>query len=183
MAEGQTLTVRGGLENPKLNIGDYTGMENVGGTFPIGEVFTEGKDFAQMNGSAMIYAFAGGDFCVNMHEPFRIDIEGGIVTGWADNAPKGFTDIVEAIRLYERPLIREIGFGLNRAITKERYLQDITAFERILGLHLSMGEKHSVYKKEGIPTHKTKFHVDLFPVVDEVTADGTTVFKNGTYIV
>jgi aminopeptidase len=120
---------------------------------------------------------------VNMHEPFRIDITNGIVTGWDENAPEGFVKIVEAIRLYERPLIREIGFGLNRAITKDRYLQDITAFERILGMHLSMGEKHSVYKKEGIPTHKTKFHVDLFPVVEHVTADGTTIFKDGAYIV
>ncbi len=182
-AMGKELVVTGGLESPKLNIGDYAGMENVGGTFPIGEVFTEGKDFTRMNGSVMIYAFAGGDFCVNMHEPFRIDIKDGIVISWAEDAPKGFTDIVEAIRLYERPLIREIGFGLNRAITKERYLQDITAFERIYGMHLSMGEKHSVYKKEGIPTSKTKFHVDLFPVVEYVTADGAFVYDQGRYVV
>jgi aminopeptidase len=177
------LTFEGGLESPKLNIGDYTGMENRGGTFPIGEVFTEGKDFSRVSGSAMIYAFAGGDFCVRMHEPFRIDIEAGVVTGWSENAPKGFVEIVEAIRLYERPLIREVGFGLNRAITKERPLEDITAFERILGLHLSMGEKHSVYKKEGIPTHKTKFHVDLFPVVSKVHADDRVVFADGVYLV
>jgi len=182
-AMGHDLVVTGGLESPKLNIGDYSGMEHVGGTFPIGEVFTEGKDFARMNGSVMIYAFAGGDFCVNMHQPFRIDITNGIVVGWAEDAPKGFTDIVEAIRLYERPLIREIGFGLNRAITKERYLQDITAFERIYGMHLSMGEKHSVFKKEGIATSKTKFHVDLFPVVERVTGDGETLFENGVYVV
>ncbi len=182
-AMGQELVVTGGLESPKLNIGDYAGMENVGGTFPIGEVFTEGKDFSRMNGSVMIYAFAGGDFCVNMHEPFRIDIREGIVVGWDKDAPKGFTDIVEAIRLYERPLIREIGFGLNRAITKERYLQDITAFERIYGMHLSMGEKHSVFKKEGITTSKTKFHVDLFPLVEQVTSDGVVLFENGKYVV
>jgi aminopeptidase len=182
LAPGTALTFSGGVESPKLNIGDYRGMENIGGTFPIGEVFTEGKDFSRINGSVMIYAFAGGDFCVGMYEPFRVDITEGIVSGWGDNAPKAFIDIVAMVRSYERPLIREIGFGLNRAITKERYLEDITAFERILGLHLSMGEKHSVYKKEGIPTHKTKFHVDLFPLVEKITADGAAIFENGAYV-
>ena len=176
------LVVTGGLETPKPNLGDYAGMENIGGTFPIGEVFTESRDFSRMNGSFMIYAYAGGDFSVNMHEPFRVNVAEGVVVGWHENAPKSFVDIVEAIKLYERPLIREIGFGLNRAITRERYLQDITAFERILGMHLSMGEKHSVFKKVGITTHKTKFHVDLFPVADRVTADGEVIFEGGKYL-
>ncbi len=176
------LVVTGGLETPKPNLGDYAGMENIGGTFPIGEVFTESRDFSRMNGSFMIYAYAGGDFSVNMHDPFRVDVHEGVVVGWQEDAPKSFVDIVEAIKLYERPLIREIGFGLNRAITRERYLQDITAFERILGMHLSMGEKHSVFKKAGITTHKTKFHVDLFPVADRVTADGEVIFEGGKYL-
>ena len=87
------------------------------------------------------------------------------------------------VKEVERPLIREIGFGLNRAITKERYLEDITAFERILGMHLSFGEKHGTYKKEGIPVQKSKYHIDLFPVVDEVLADGISIFKDGKYLV
>lgn len=180
---GAILTVTGGLEPPKPNLGDYTGMENIGGTFPIGEVFTESIDFAQMNGSFMIYAFAGGDFCVDMHKPFRVEVANGIVSGWQKDAPQAFVDIVNTIKSYERPLIREIGFGLNRAITRERYLEDITAFERILGLHLSLGEKHSVYKKVGITTHKTKFHVDLFPLVERVYVDDTLLYENGAYLV
>jgi leucyl aminopeptidase (aminopeptidase T) len=176
------LTVMGGVESPKLNIGDYAGMENIGGTFPIGEVFTESKDFAQMNGTFMIYAYAGADFCINMHEPFRVEVKEGQITGIAADAPESFTKIVDLIKEYERPLIREIGFGLNRAITRERYLQDITAFERILGMHLSLGEKHSVYKKVGIPTHKTKFHVDLFPLVHRVFVDGEMIFEGGKYL-
>ncbi len=178
-----TLIVCGGVEIPKLNIGDYTGMENIGGTFPIGEVFTEGKDFSQMNGSFLVYAYAGTDFSINMHAPFRVDVEHGVVVGWEKGTPQSFVDIVELIKQYERPIIREIGFGLNRAITRERYLQDITAFERIYGMHLSLGEKHSVYKKPGTPTHKTKFHVDLFPVIDRVTTDGKVLFENGKYVV
>ena len=176
-----TLTVTGGLESPKPNLGDYTGMENIGGTFPIGEVFTESLDFTKMNGSFYVYAFAGSDFSVNMHEPFRVDVTEGVVASWGENAPKHFADIVTEIRTNERPMIREIGFGLNRAITKERYVEDVTAFERILGMHLSMGEKHSVYKKQGITTHKARYHVDLFPVVDKTTADGTVIFADGKY--
>ncbi len=182
-ALGSELTVTGGLEIPKLNIGDYTGMENIGGTFPIGELFTEAKDFAGMNGSFYVYAFANQDFSISMHEPFRVDVKEGLVVGYGDNTPSGFIEILDLIKRYERPLIREIGFGLNRAITKERYLSDITAFERIHGMHLSLGEKHSVFKKPGIKTNKSKFHVDLFPVVDSASADGQMIFTNGQYVV
>lgn len=177
------LIVEGALEAPKPNLGDYSAMENIGGTFPIGEVFTESKEFAAMNGSFMIYAFAGNDFLVNMHEPFRIDIEKGIVAGWGENTPQSFRDIVNMVKGYERPIIREVGFGLNRAITRERYLEDITAFERIHGMHLSLGEKHSVFKKSDVSTGKAKFHVDLFPLVENVQVNGETIFENGTYTV
>lgn len=180
---GAVLTVTGGLESPKPNLGDYAGMENIGGTFPIGEVFTESLDFTQMNGSLFIYAYAGGDFKTTMHTPFRVEVKNGIVESWQSDAPQSFADIIGMIKGYERPLVREIGFGLNRAITRERYLEDITAFERILGLHLSLGEKHSVYKKEGITTHKTKFHVDVFPVIDRILADDEVIFENGMYTV
>ncbi len=177
------LKVTGGVEIPKLNVGDYTGMENIGGTFPIGEIFTEGKDFAGMNGSIYIYAFANQDFSISMHDPFRLDIEQGLVVGYGDNTPQGFIDIWNLVKQYERPLMREVGFGLNRAITKERYLGDITAFERIYGMHLSFGEKHSVYKKPGIKTNKSKFHVDLFPFVTSASADGQMIFENGKYVI
>jgi aminopeptidase len=157
------------LEIPKINIGDYTGMENIGGTFPIGEVFTEAKDFSTMNGSIYIYAFANREFNISYYDPFRLDITNGIVTSYGDNTPAEFIDVLELIKTYERPLIREIGFGLNRAMTKDRPLGDITAFERILGMHMSLGEKHSVYKKPGITVHKTKFHVDLFLSLEHVS--------------
>lgn len=177
------LVVEGQLEIPKLNIGDYSGMENVGGTFPIGEVFTEAKNFESMNGSFLVYAFADTNFEISMSEVFRVDIKNGLITGFSDNAPLSFVNVVENIKTIERPLIREIGFGLNRAITKERFLGDITAFERILGIHLSLGEKHTVYKKQGIQAHKARFHVDLFLQVDQVLAGNQVVFKNGEYLV
>jgi aminopeptidase len=170
------------LEIPKINIGDYTGMDNIGGTFPIGEVFTEAKDFSTMNGSIYIYAFANREFNISYYEPFRLDITNGIVTGYGDNTPAEFIDVLDLIKSYERPLIREIGFGLNRAMTKDRPLGDITAFERILGMHMSLGEKHSVYKKPGITVHKTKFHVDLFLSLEYVNLSmnyGNAPLMNG----
>lgn len=180
---GETLTVSGALESPKLNIGDYTGMENIGGTFPIGEVFTEAKNLEDMNGSFLIYSFADKHFDVKMNTPFRVDVKAGNIVSWDQDAPSEFGEIIEMIRGDERAIVREIGFGLNRAITKERYLEDITAFERILGLHFSLGEKHGTYKKDGINVQKSKYHIDVFPVVDEVLADGVTIFKDGKYIV
>jgi aminopeptidase len=176
------LIVTGGLEDPKPNLGDYRNMKNIGGTFPIGEVFTEAKDLALVNGSLMIYAFADVNFNVSMHNPFRIDIKDGLVVGWSENTPESFTDVIAKIKTNERAIVREIGFGLNKAITRENYLNDITAFERILGIHVSLGEKHTVYKKEGITSKKTRFHVDLFLDVYSVTADGEEIFKNGEYI-
>lgn len=180
---GTELTVTGGLEVPKLNIGDYSGMENIGGTFPIGEVFTEARDLAAMNGDLHIYACADADFHTALYEPFLVHIENGIVTQWDASAPPAFSKIVADVQTNERAIIREIGFGLNRAITREHYLKDITAFERILGLHFSLGEKHTVYRKQGITPDKTRYHVDLFPVVTEVFADETCIFRNNTYLV
>ncbi len=177
------LICTGGFEIPKLNIGDYREMKNVGGTFPIGEVFTEARDLSKVNGSLLVYAYANSDYNTTMYEPFRIDIKDGIVVQWADNAPISFSEIIAQIQTNERAILREIGFGLNRAITREKYLKDITAFERILGLHFSLGEKHTVYKKQGITPDKTRYHVDIFPVVTEVYADETLIFANGKYMI
>ena len=177
------IIMTGGLEAPKLNTGDYTNLPNIGGTFPIGEVFTEGKELSNLNGSFWIYAFANSNFEIMMPDKFRVDIKNGLVSSWSDNAPQEFIDVVNQIKTLERPIIREIGFGLNRAMSKTNPLGDITAFERIVGVHLSMGEKHSVYKKNGITTHKSRFHVDLFVDTKEVTVDGTTIFRDGEYIV
>jgi len=177
------ITVTGGLEIPKLNTGDYTGMENVGGTFPIGEVFTESKILENLNGSFWVYAFADSNFEIIMPEIFEVNILNGLVESWSENAPKEFVEVIENIRKVERSIVREIGFGLNRAMLKTLPLGDITAFERIVGVHLSLGEKHSVYKKAGITTHKSRFHVDLFLQTQQVLVDGQVIFQDGAYLI
>lgn len=177
------LVIDGGFEIPKLNVGDYTDMKNIGGTFPIGEIFTEAKNLYTANGSLMVYAFADTNYLLQTFPPFRVDIRDGLIVGWSTDTPHAFVSVIETVRAYERPLIREIGFGLNRAITRNTPLHDITAFERTLGIHFSIGEKHTVYKKQGIHADKTRFHVDVFPLTTTVYADDTVLFTNNTYVV
>jgi len=171
------LVWEGGMEECKLNIGDYEGMENIGGTFPIGEVFTEAKDLERLNGDLRIYAFAAEDFIVRFHEPFRVRVHKGILTPEAD-APEEFTRLIDLIRAEERVLVRELGVGLNRAFSREHPVNDITSFERVLGLHLSLGEKHGVYKKPGLVPSKTRYHIDVFPAFERLEVDGVTVFDH-----
>ncbi len=177
------LLFTNGFESSKLNIGDYREMKNIGGTFPIGEVFTEAKELQNANGAMYIYAFAGTDYHIHMHDPFRVDIKDGLVVGWSSNTPVLFTEVIAQIQKNERAIIREIGFGLNRAITRENYVKDITAFERLVGVHFSLGEKHTVYKKQGITPDKTRFHVDVFPVIESVFADEKLIFQDDMYVV
>src|SRR5262249_28097787 len=47
---GEQLVFGSRLEPAKLNIGDYSAMHNVGGQFPIGEVFTEALELEAVNG-------------------------------------------------------------------------------------------------------------------------------------
>ncbi len=164
------LTYEGGMESTKLNVGDYTGMKNVGGTFPIGEVFSEPHDLTRVNGEAMLFAFAGTDHCVQMYSPFKIRIENGILV--SHEGPPAFQAVLDQISTEEKILVREFGIGLNPAMGKDRIVSDITAFERQKGLHLSLGEKHGVYKKPGFNPKKTHYHIDVFVDVESIEIDG-----------
>ncbi len=180
--EGATLAYAGGMESAKLNIGDYAGMKNVGGTFPIGEVFTEPKDLSRVNGDIKIFAFAGMDLKVLQFDPFSIHVENGIVSAGPD-APKEFHDILDMIRQQEPAMIREFGLGLNRAMRKGRLVNDITAFERMNGLHLSLGAKHAIYRKPGLNPKKMRYHVDVFADVRSISIDGVEIFNGVSYTV
>ncbi len=175
------LEYAGSMEESKLNVGDYAGMTNVGGTFPIGEVFTEPKDLTKTNGDVLIYGFAGMDHLVQLHEPFPATIREGIF--YAPLAPQAFQEILAMIRDQERVLVREFGLGLNPAMGRTRMVNDITAYERMTGLHLSLGEKHGVYKKPGLEPGKTRYHVDVFVAADRILIDDEVVFEKGNYLV
>jgi hypothetical protein len=168
--DGTVLTYEGGMEPTKLNVGDYAGMTNVGGTFPIGEVFSEPKDLARVNGEVKLFAFAGVDHLVQIHAPFVVRVEKGLVV--SHEGPPSFQEVLDQIGADEQAMVREFGIGLNPAFGKDRVLKDITAFERQKGLHLSLGEKHGVYRKPGFNPKKTHYHIDVFVDVERIELDG-----------
>ncbi len=59
---GELLVFGSPFESAKLNIGDYSGMNNVGGQFPLGEVFTEARDLEAVNGRVRIFVFGDTAF-------------------------------------------------------------------------------------------------------------------------
>lgn len=180
--DGGELIYQGPFEEPKKNTGDYRGMENVGGTFPIGEVFTELVDLSGASGVASIFAYGGMDFRTRIVEPFQITVEHGLVTNAGANAPEEFLQILQMVKDSEEPYIRELGFGLNRAFGKSCPVSDITTFERQVGVHVSLGEKHTVYRKQGMRPKDTKYHVDLFVDVAEIWFDDVCGFRGGVYL-
>lgn len=179
---GTRMEYAGPFEAAKLNVGDYTGMANVGGTFPIGEVFTEPANLDTVNGDALVFAFANTDHILRVHEPFAIHVEHGVLTN-ADAAPDEFKAVLDLIKGQETVLVREFGLGLNRAMGRGRTVNDITAFERMKGLHFSLGSKHPVYKKAGIQTKHTRYHIDVFIDVQRIELDGAPLFEHGDFVV
>lgn len=178
---GTTLTYLGGMESAKLNVGDYSQMKNVGGTYPIGEVFTEAKSLEQVNGEAMIFGYAGEDHLVRLMKPFKVIIEKGILT--TTEAPEEFQKILDLIREDEAVHVREFGMGLNPAMGKHGLVSDITAFERQKGMHISLGAKHAIYAKQGLNRKKGRYHVDIFVDIETITADGKDLYRDGEFIV
>jgi len=77
--------------------------------------------------------------------------------------------------------VREMGLGMNPAIRPDRILGDVTAFERITGLHLSLGAKHSIYPKPHIKRREGRYHIDVFVQADQITLDGEVLFEKGVY--
>ena len=182
--EGAGLVYDTAFEEARLNTGEYRGGGNVGGQFPIGEVFTEPRELDRVNGTVELFAFGDTDFTVNVPaSPFAIVVEKGVVVE-APEAPPEFAAILGQIRSEEGCVwLRELGFGLNRAMSRERRVSEIGTFERMCGIHLSLGAKHAMYPKAAFPKRRTHFHVDVFPAVDFVEIDGERVFEGGRYTV
>lgn len=179
--EGTELVYDGPFESSKLNTGDYAGMKNVGGQFPIGEVFTEPVDLSRVNGTVKIFAFADEAFSVVTPDlPMTATIQNGILVDVEDGTPT-FDAVLDRIRTTESLTVRELGFGMNRAMTRHRILTDIGSYERMCGIHLSLGAKHTIFAKPGFPKRTSRYHVDVFADVTSVAIDGDVVFANGSY--
>jgi hypothetical protein len=179
---GETLVFASKLEPAKLNIGDYSGMNNIGGQFPIGEVFTEAQDLEAVNGRVRVHVFGDTSYLVNRPAtPITLVIENGRVTG-AENATPEFERLLEIIRADEGEVwVRELGFGMNRAFTRERRVNDIGTYERMCGIHLSLGAKHGVYPKPGFKRKDARYHVDIFAVTEAVYLDSDLVYRDGAW--
>lgn len=181
---GVELVYDGELESSKLNIGDYRVMNNAGGQFPIGEVFTEAKDLESVNGKINIFAFGDGNFKVNIPaKPITMIVEKGQVVR-AENSTPEFDSIMTQIRESDGAIwLRELGFGLNRAFTRDRTVCDIGTYERMCGIHLSLGNKHATYKKPNFKQRSPGFHLDVFAVTESVLLDDKVVYQNGQWTV
>ena len=181
---GERLVFASSFESAKLNVGDYSEMKNVGGQFPISEVFTEAKDLEAVSGRVRIFVFGDTSFAVNKPPtPITLVVNKGQVTDVEDSTPE-FDKVIANIRADEGVVwVRELGFGMNRVFTKDRLVSDIGTYERMCGIHLSLGAKHGIYGKPNFKRGDGKHHVDVFAVTESVTLDETTVYKNGEWCV
>ena len=181
---GEQLIYASPFESAKVNIGDYTGMPNMGGQFPIGEVFTEAKDLEAVNGRVRIHVFGDTSFSVNRPEkPITLVINKGQVTEVIDSTPE-FDIVIDNIIKDEGVVwLRELGFGINRAFTKDRMVSDIGTYERMCGIHLSLGAKHGIYAKPNFKRGDGKYHVDVFAVTEKVMLDDEVVYQDGAWVV
>jgi len=181
---GEQLVFASPFEPAKLNIGDYSEMHNVGGQFPLGEVFTEAHDLEAVSGRVRIFVFGDTHFLVNHPEtPITLIVEKGRVTG-AENSTPAFDEMLSIIRAHEGEVwLRELGFGMNRAFSRERMVNDIGTYERMCGIHLSLGAKHGVYPKPQFKRKEARYHVDVFAVTEAVYLDGERVYGDGAWII
>jgi hypothetical protein len=172
------------LESAKLNVGDYSAMNNVGGQFPIGEVFTEAQDLEAVSGRARVHVFGDTSYLVNRPaSPITLIIERGRVVD-AENATPEFQQVLDIIRRDEGEVwVRELGFGMNRAFSRERRVDDIGTYERMCGIHLSLGAKHGVYAKPGFKRKDARYHIDVFVVTEAVYLDDERVYADGAWTI
>ena len=181
---GERLVFASPFESAKLNVGDYTDMKNVGGQFPIGEVFTEAQDLEAVNGRVRIFVFGDTSFGVNQPDvPITLVIAKGRVTDAIDSTPE-FEKVLANIRADEGEVwVRELGFGMNRAFSRHRTVNDIGTYERMCGIHLSLGAKHGIYNKPNFRRADTRHHVDVFAVTESVCLDDDVVYRDGAWLV
>ncbi|MBC8451278.1 MAG: hypothetical protein H8D72_01070 [Planctomycetes bacterium] len=180
---GEQLVFDAGFEPAKRNVGDYTGLTNTGGQYPIGEVFTESKDLEAVQGRVRISFFGDTQFRVNRPaRPITLVVERGRVVEALDSTPE-FDLVLENIRASEGKVwLRELGFGMNRAFTQERTVSDIGTFERMCGVHFSLGAKHASYNKPNIKKKLARFHVDVFALTHTVKLDDEIIFQDGAWL-
>ena len=61
-------------------------------------------------------------------------------------------------------------------------VDDISTYERMCGIHLSLGANHGIYNKPNFKRKDTNFHVDVFAITGSVMLDDDVVYRNGAWI-
>jgi hypothetical protein len=181
---GEILVYGSPFESAKVNIGDYSGMNNMGGQFPLGEVFTEAQDLRAVHGRVKIFCFGDVTYKINTPQiPITLIIEQGQVVECENSTPE-FDQIISNISRDEGVVwIRELGFGLNRAFSKTRTVADTGTYERMCGVHISLGAKHGTYGKPGFKRRDGIYHVDVFADTHTFTLGSEVVYRDGAWIV
>lgn len=179
---GEQLIFPAGFEPCKLNIGDYREMKNAGGQFPIGEVFTESKDLEALHGRVRLSSFGDTTFTVNKPaQPITLIVDKGRVTDTENSTPE-FEQVLASIRADEGVVwVREVGLGLNRAFTQDITVSDIGTYERMCGVHLSLGAKHGSYAKPQISKSAARHHVDVMLITESFKLDGVETYRDGAW--
>jgi len=180
--DGSELTYSGPVESVKKNIGDL--HANLGSFYPIGEVFTEPVDLESVSGEFLVYAFPNLQYKTIIVDPFKVIVRKGKVV--SHNGPKEFSEIIDLIKTEnsdEKVWIREMGFGLNRNIGKNKPLTFVSAHERQQGYHISLGLKHGVFRKKIPKKVNQRFHIDMFVDVSKMLIDGECVFSEEKYLI
>ena len=80
-------------------------------------------------------------------------------------------------------MVRELGFGLNPALSTATPLSDINFYERKVWVHLSLGKKHGIYGKKLPKTEMQRFHIDVFIALKWVDIAGQEIFADGGWTV
>ena len=166
------------LESIRWNTWDYSSVSNKWGTFPIGEVFTESIDLSSVHGRCLIEAFPNEDFSVCHCDPFELVIKHGRVLP-SPHFPLAFQKLYDYMIAFEwEVIVRELGMGINPAITTSTPLSDINFYERKTWVHLSLGKKHGIYGKKLPKTEVQRFHIDVFIALDWVWIGEERVYED-----
>lgn len=179
---GKILEFSGSFDDVYENIAYFEDKKNWGTRFPVGEVLTESLNLEDLNGEMELYAFPDKrqlmHFC---NKPFLCKVKDGFLS--EHEGPKEFKEIVDMIKTENEDnlvYIRELGLGLNRNISVEKSLNDVCSFERLEGVHLSLGMKHGIYQKKLWPKYGKKFyqryHIDVFLDVKEILVNKEKIY-------
>lgn len=178
------ICVFGPTENIVSNDMEWHSRDNKGGTLPAGEVFTECKDLSSVNGVIDVIGFPHFSFAVEfLKTPCSLTITNGKIESFS-HAPESMKEVLQTIQDAEGEiLVREIGMGLNKHITIKHPIRDINACERMMGYHLSLGKKHTHFRKKLSSKEIQKYHIDFIIDVENCSSEsGKPVFKNGEFI-